>query len=78
MGLWGVQLRMVIATKLHACNALVWLVVEAAWVRRTAEGRPYGIAEDLLLYYGLGILPAVIAGWLFECRTRHRFLQRHQ
>lgn len=72
------QVRMVIACKLHACNAAAWLVVEAAWVRRTPEGRAYGIAEDLLLYFSVSILPAIIVGWWVELRARKQFLdQQH-
>ena len=68
---------MVIAWKLHACNAVAWLLVEACWVRRDENGQPYGIAADLATYFGLAILPAIIISWIMEERARRRFMQEH-
>lgn len=73
----AVQIRFEIAWKLHVCDAVAWLVVEAAWVQRDAAGRPHSFIADVCQYYFIGILPALIVGYMLEAHARRRFLQLH-
>ena len=56
---------------------MAWLVVEACWVRRDSEGKAYGYLEDLLTYYAVGILPALLAGTILEALMRKHFIAKH-
>ncbi|KAK9793165.1 hypothetical protein WJX73_000795 [Symbiochloris irregularis] len=78
---WAVvadQMRMDIGFNIQICDALSWLVVLVAWVRKTPDGRPYGILMDLAVYWGLAVAPAAFAGWLLEVQARNSFLARHR
>lgn len=76
-GIWPLQMPMAIGFNIQICDALSWLVVLAAWARKTPEGQPYGILTDLAVYWGLAVLPAAVVGFLLERQARHRFMTQH-
>ena len=72
------QVRMTIGFHLLACDAVAWLVVAFAWVRRNSAGEPYGIISDLAAYWGLAVLPAALVGWVLEHHARMTWLAQEQ